>query len=60
MKEMEEIKILVVDDLKENRYILQKILKGHNYTVETAKDGVEALEIARKKLPDMASNYAGS
>lgn len=46
-------KIIVVVDLKENRYLLQKLLEGYNYTVETAKDGVEALEIARKKLPDM-------
>ncbi len=46
-------RVIVVDDLKENRYILQKILKGHNYTVETASDGVEALEIAHKKPPDM-------
>ncbi len=46
-------RVIVVDDLKENRYLLQKILKGHNYTVETAKDGIEALEIARKNLPDM-------
>ncbi|GAF69213.1 unnamed protein product, partial [marine sediment metagenome] len=44
-------RVIVVDDLKENRYLLQKILKGHNYTVETAKDGIEALEIARKNLP---------
>jgi CheY-like chemotaxis protein len=46
-------RVIVVDDLKENRYLLQKLLEGHNYTVETAKDGVEALEIARKKPPDM-------
>ena len=46
-------RVIVVDDLKENRYLLQKLLEGHNYTVETAKDGIEALEIARKNLPDM-------
>jgi len=46
-------RVIAVDDLKENRYLLQKILEGYNYTVETAKDGVEALEMARKKLPDM-------
>ena len=46
-------RILVVDDLKENRYLLQKLLEGHNYTVETASNGIEALEIARKKPPDM-------
>ncbi len=46
-------RVIVVDDLKENRYLLEKLLEGHNYTVETAKDGVEALEIAHKKPPDM-------
>lgn len=46
-------RVIVVDDVKQNRYLLQKLLEGYNYTVETAKDGVEALEIARKKLPDM-------
>ena len=43
----------MVDDLKENRYLLQKLLKGHNYTVETASNGIEALEIVRKKPADM-------
>ena len=46
-------RVIVVDDLKENRYLLQKILEVHNYTVETASDGVEALEKARKNVPDM-------
>jgi len=46
-------KVIVVDDLKENRYLSQKLLEGYNYTVETAKNGIEALEIARKKPPDM-------
>jgi len=40
-------RIIVVDDLKENRYLLQKLLEGHNYTVETASNGIEALEIGR-------------
>jgi len=47
------MRIIVVDDLKQNRYLLQKLLEGHNYTVETASNGVEALEVARKRLPDM-------
>ncbi|RLE37561.1 hypothetical protein DRJ17_06335 [Candidatus Woesearchaeota archaeon] len=46
-------RVIVVDDAKENRYLSQKILEGYNYTVETASNGVEALEIARKKPPDM-------
>jgi len=46
-------RILVVDDLEENRYLLQKLLERYNYTVETAINGVEALEKARRSLPDM-------
>jgi len=46
-------RVIVVDDLKENIYLLQKLLEGHNYTVETASNGIEALEIARKKPPDI-------
>ena len=46
-------RIVVVDDLKENRYLLQKLLEGYNFTVETASNGIEALEIARKKPPDI-------
>jgi len=46
-------RIIVVDDLKENRYLLQKLLEGHNYTVETASNGIEALRW-------MVFSYAGS
>jgi len=46
-------RVIAVDDLKENRYLSQKLLEGYNYTVETASNGIEALEMARKKLPDM-------
>jgi len=46
-------RVIVVDDIKQNRYLLQKILEGYNYTVETASNGIEALEITRKKLPDI-------
>jgi len=46
-------RVIVVDDVRQNRYLLQKILEGYNYTVETASNGVEALEIAHKKPPDM-------
>ena len=47
------MKILEVDDLKQNRYLLQKLLEGYGYSVETASDGVEALEKARESPPDM-------
>ncbi len=45
--------ILVVDDLEENRYLLQKLLEANNYRVVLAADGVEALEKAQKEAPDL-------
>ena len=47
------MKILAVDDIKQDRYLLRKLLEGSGYSVETASDGVEALEKARESPPDM-------
>ena len=47
------MEIIAVDDIKQNRYLLQKLLEGYGYAVETASNGVEALEKARESLPDM-------
>ena len=43
------MKILIVDDLKEDLYLLETILKRSNYKVVTASNGAEALEKLRAK-----------
>ncbi|HEY9165408.1 MAG TPA: response regulator [Candidatus Kryptonia bacterium] len=40
--------ILLVDDDPDNCLALSEVLKGEGYTVETASDGYEALEVVRK------------
>jgi PAS domain S-box-containing protein len=44
---------LVVDDVKDNREILQHMLTAIGATVRTAGDGREALERVRERLPDV-------
>jgi CheY-like chemotaxis protein/nitrogen-specific signal transduction histidine kinase len=46
-------KLLVVDDNSQNRYMAEVLFKGNGYQVESAVDGVEALEKARGNPPDM-------
>ncbi|MCX3264185.1 hybrid sensor histidine kinase/response regulator [Pedobacter agri] len=41
--------ILLVDDIAENRFSLQKTLVGHGFGVDTAASGEEALKMALKK-----------
>ena len=45
--------ILVADDAKLVRITLRKILESAGYTSLGAKDGAEAVEIYRKKKPDL-------
>ncbi|MCF6366941.1 MAG: response regulator transcription factor [Bacteroidales bacterium] len=46
-----EYKILIVDDEKDVREILQYNIKKEGYTVYTAKNGDEAIEIVKNKKP---------
>jgi putative two-component system response regulator len=46
-------RILVVDDLPENRDIMAGLLEPEGYDVQTAKDGREALDMALAAPPDL-------
>jgi signal transduction histidine kinase len=46
-------RILVVDDLEDNLYLLRVLLESQGYTVESARNGAEALEKARLAPPDL-------
>src|SRR5208283_5650375 len=46
-------KILIADDDRRNLYLLESILKAYEFEVTSAQDGAEALELARKSLPDL-------
>ena len=49
----EATKVLVVDDEPRNVRILQIHLNAQGYTVYTAEDGVEALDVVEKEAPDL-------
>jgi two-component system, chemotaxis family, chemotaxis protein CheY len=45
--------ILVVDDTRSMRAMVSSVLQGAGYEVAQARDGVEALELARQRLFDL-------
>ncbi|MBN2388800.1 MAG: diguanylate cyclase [Anaerolineales bacterium] len=48
-----QARILIVDDVPENRTLLERILSQNGYQVGTADDGEAALRSARTFLPDI-------
>lgn len=53
MIDLSEYKILVVDDEEDSREFIGTVLTDADAQILEAKDGVEALEIARKDRPDL-------
>lgn len=47
------LKVLVVDDNKEGRLLLSKLLTSNNYEVKEACNGIEALESLKTSKPDL-------
>ncbi len=45
--------VLVVDDDAAGRYLLESILRSADHRVTSARDGAEALEMARAEIPDV-------
>src|SRR5512143_1971098 len=46
-------RVMIVDDILENRYMLETLLKGCGYDVLAAVNGAEAFDLARKSPPDL-------
>ncbi len=46
-------KILIVDDNPQNLYLLEVLLRTNGFSVDQATNGLEALNAARKDLPDI-------
>jgi len=50
---MSEVDVLVVDDEPYIRLTLSYLLKKSGYTVDTAKDGIEAISMAQQQNPKL-------
>ncbi|MCH2136482.1 MAG: response regulator [Phycisphaerales bacterium] len=51
--ELQDARILVVDDNVQNLELMQAYLEGLGCTIETAADGVEAMQIVETNPPDL-------
>jgi len=50
---MKKSRVLIADDREDNLYLLRVLLEGHDYEVLSARNGAEALELARRMPPDL-------
>ena len=48
-----DARILVVDDVPENVRLLEAVLVSHGYEVDSAADGLTALELVESAVPDL-------
>ena len=46
-------RILIADDNPQNLYLLETVLKSHGHEVVSARNGIEAIELAVKNPPDL-------
>ncbi len=46
-------RVLIVDDVAENLYLLRALLEGHGYEVDEARDGADALAKAQQHTPNL-------
>lgn len=50
---LKHMKILIVDDIAENIQLLGTILRREKYKISFATSGMQALDVAKKTLPDL-------
>lgn len=53
MEVLKKIKVLAVDDLQENLKVLGSILVKNGYEISLATNGMQAIELAKNKHPDI-------
>jgi PAS domain S-box-containing protein len=46
-------RVLAIDDIKENLYFLEVLLKGYGYEIQTAFNGADAFSKAKENSPDV-------
>jgi PAS domain S-box-containing protein len=46
-------RVLIVDDIEDNRYLLESLVKGYGFSTVSANNGAEALGLAKKSPPDI-------